>query len=73
VWDSVRDFVEVYIGSFFPNIKKWKYIDHATGVYPYQSAADLWKQGLVPSFDNKTWRLRCGPDGKICYEVNVRS
>jgi hypothetical protein len=68
VWDSVRDSVWAYTGSLFPNIKKWKYIKHRKGEYPYQPAVDLWKQGLVPSFDGKTWRLHGGPKAEILWE-----
>ena len=79
VWDSVRDSVRAlvrdsvrdsvwasvgaYIGSFFPKIKKWKYIDYkkepfnSIKGYPFQSAVGLWKMGLVPSYDGKMWRL----------------
>jgi len=57
-----------YMGSLFPNIKKWKYISHKKGVYPYQSCVDLWNMGLVPSFDGKTWRLHGGKDSGILYE-----
>ena len=61
VWNSVG----AYIGSLFPAIKKWKYIDHRRGHYPFQPAVDLWKIGLVPSFDGKVWRLHGGKKGKI--------
>ena len=55
---SVRASVGAYIGTLFPNIKKWKYTDNIKTVgYPFQSAADLWKMGLVPSYDGKTSRL----------------
>ena len=65
VWDSVRgsvrasvgDSVWAYVSSLFPNIKKWKYIDHKEGVHPFKSCIDLWKGGYVPSFDGKVWRL----------------
>jgi hypothetical protein len=61
VWASVRasvgDSVWAYISSLFPNIKKWKYINHEDGVNPFQSCIDLWRGGYVPSFDGKTWRL----------------
>ncbi|MCK5017504.1 MAG: hypothetical protein KAS32_10595 [Candidatus Peribacteraceae bacterium] len=60
VWDSVRDSVWdsmwAYWGSFFI-LEKWRYIEHAKGVYPYQSIVDLWHKGIVPSFDGKIWRL----------------
>jgi len=72
VWDSVRDSVwasvRAYIGSFF-QIEKWQYIDHEPWKYPFQAAVDLWKIGLVPSFDGNTWRLHGGPDGKIMFEM----
>ena len=61
-WDSARnsvwDSVWAYIGSLFPNIKKWKYTENIkVKGYPFQSAVDLWKMGLVPSYDGKVWRL----------------
>lgn len=75
-WASVRDSVEAsvgdsvraYIGSLFPCIEGWKYIDHAPGEYPYQPAADLWRAGLVPSYDGKAWRLHAGEKAEIVYE-----
>ena len=57
VWDSVRDSVRVYISSFF-NIKY---------EYDFSSGVRLWKAGLVPSFDGKTWRLHTGKNAKIVY------
>ena len=75
VWDSVmasamasvRDSVWAYASSLFPNIKKWKYINHKEGVNPFQSGIDLWKGGYVPSFDGKTWRLHT-KDGIVWKE-----
>jgi hypothetical protein len=71
VWASVRDSVwasvEAYIGSLFSNIKRWKYVKNRRGEYPFQSAVDLWKQGLVASFDKTTWRLHGGPEGRILF------
>jgi len=64
VWDSVW----VYMSSFFPNVKKWKYVDHAPGVNPFQSGVDLWKMGLVPSCDGTIWRLHGGPDGGVLWQ-----
>ena len=66
VWDSVRDSVGhsvwdsvwAYIGSLFPK----------PNVYLFQPAVDLWKQGLVPSYDGKIWRLHGGIRGEILYE-----
>ena len=64
VWDSVL----AYIGSLFPNIQRWKYATHEPGVCPFQSGADLWRRGLVPSFDGKTWRLHAGEKAEIVWE-----
>jgi len=69
VRDSVWDSVWTYIGSLFPNIKKWKYIKHKRGEYPFQPAVDLWKRGFVPSYDGETWRLHSGKNAKIVYEM----
>ena len=68
VWDSVRASVGAYISSLFPNIKKWKDIDHEEGVNPFQPCIDLWNREFVPSFDGKTWRLHQGKDAKVVYE-----
>jgi hypothetical protein len=51
----------------FPNITKWKNAPEIKG-YPYQSCVDLWKIGLVPTFDGTIWRLHGGPTGKILWE-----
>ena len=72
VGDSVWDSVWAYIGSLFPNIKKWKYIYHKEGVYPYQSAVDLWYSGFVPSFDGKIWRLHSGRKAKVVFEISKK-
>jgi hypothetical protein len=69
IWVSVCNSVGAYISSIFPNIKKWEGIDHEEGVNPFQSGIDLWKRGLVPSFDGiNTWRLHAGKDAKVVYE-----
>ena len=73
VWASVRDSawdsIWAYIGWIFsPVIKKWKYIKHKEGIYPFQPAVDLWKLGLVPSFDGELWRLHGGKNTKILWE-----
>lgn len=70
VRDSVRNSVGAYISSGFPNIKKWKYIDHEEGINPFQSGIDLWNDNLVPSFDGKTWRLHSGPKAEIVFEIS---
>ena len=69
VGDSVWASVGAYIGSFFPNIKAWKHINHKKGIYPYQPCVDLWKQGLVSSYNNKSWRLHGGPSAKVLYKT----
>jgi hypothetical protein len=69
VWASVRASVYTYIGHFFPNITKWKYIEHKEGEYPYQSCVDLWMRGFVPSFDGKIWRLHAGANAKVVYTL----
>jgi hypothetical protein len=68
---SVRGSIWAYISSLFPAITTWKYIAHDEGVNPFQPAIDLWKQGLVPSFDGKMWRLHGGEEAKILYEMEV--
>jgi len=73
VWASVRASVRAYTGSLFPNIKKWEYINHKKGEYPLQPVVDLWKQGLVPSFDGKTWRLHGKEDAEILLEISSGS
>jgi len=72
VWDSVGDSVRAYIGSFFPNIAKWLYIEHKLGEYPFQAAVDLWKQGLIPSFDGETWRIHGGEKAEVLYHVPAK-
>ena len=77
VWDSVRasvwDSVWAYIGSLFPNIKAWKYAPTNMQGYPYQPCVDLWKKGIVPSFDGKTWRLHTNIDARIAYEISAKN
>jgi hypothetical protein len=66
---SVRDFIYAYISSLFPNIKKWKYIEHKEGVNPFQAGIDLWHMGLVPSFDGEVWRLHKGEKAEVVLEI----
>ena len=67
VGDSVGDSVWAYTSDFF-DIPEYKYIKHKKGVNPYQSCIDLYKRGLVPSFDGTKWRLHTGKDAKIIWE-----
>jgi hypothetical protein len=71
VRDSVRDSVWAYSGTFFALSRDaWKYTENIkTDEYPFQPLVRLWGQGLVPSFDGKTWRLHGGEDAKILYEI----
>jgi len=70
VGDSVWASVGAYIGSLFPLKRKdWKYTENIKCKgYPFQPAVDLWKMGLVPSFDGKTWRLHGGEKGRVVWE-----
>jgi hypothetical protein len=70
VGDSVGDSFGAYISSLFPNIKKWKGINHADGVNPFQSGIDLWMMGLIPSFDGKVWRLHKGEKMDVVLEIS---
>jgi len=69
VWDSVRysvrNSVWAYMSSLFPNIKQY----HEPGTNPFQSCIDLWKSGLVPSYDGGMWRLHSGEAAKIIYKI----
>lgn len=69
VGDSVWASFRAYISSLFPNIKKWKYIEHKKGKNPFQPCIDLWRTGFVPSFDGKTWKLHSGEEAKIVYQL----
>jgi len=70
--DSVWDGVRAYISSLFPNIKKWKYINHEEGKNPFQPCIDLWHRGFVlsysPTYDGYRWRLHSGKNADIVYE-----
>ncbi|TRZ48336.1 MAG: hypothetical protein D4S01_10535 [Dehalococcoidia bacterium] len=66
MWDSVW----AYLSSFF-TLKNWKCIKHKQGENPFQPCIDLWMRGLVPSFDNKVWRLHGGKKGKILKEIII--
>ena len=66
VWVSVW----AYLSSFF-TLKNWKGIKHKQGENPFQPCIDLWMRGLVPSFDDKVWRLHGGKKGKILKEIII--
>ena len=58
---SVRASVRAYISSFF-NIE----YEH-----DFSALVDLWHDGLVPSFDGKTWRLHSGKNADIVFKSEV--
>jgi len=57
-WDATRVSVWAYFSSFFAIEYK----------FDFSSAVKLWEAGLVPSFDDKTWRLHSGTNADIVYE-----
>ncbi|MHB8361968.1 MAG: hypothetical protein ACYDDC_09255 [Thermoplasmataceae archaeon] len=67
-WDSVGTSVwasiYAYIGSLFPGITTWKYMDAGSG-YPFQSAVDLWKRGFVPVRYQGKWHLYGWRNGNV--------
>lgn len=75
VWDSfvgsLWDSVKAYTGSLFPNVTTWKYVDHKPGEYPFAPASDLWRMGLVPTFDGTLWRLHAGPDANVVWRGDI--
>jgi len=68
VWASVGAFMWAYVSSLFPNVKKWKGFNHEPGANPFQSSIDLWRMGLVPSFDGKIWRLHGGSNSGVLWQ-----
>jgi len=75
VKDSVFDVCSAYTGYLFePVVEKWKSCpgeDEGLNDYPFQSAVELWKEGLVPSFDGKVWRLHGGYKADILWEGEI--
>ena len=65
VWDSVRAYVRAYVrasmwayvGYLFQGINPWKYVEHVPGVYPFQSAVNLWHRGFIPVRVGDKWGL----------------
>ena len=74
VGDSVWDSVWGYTGSlFYLRRSQWKYTEKIKiKGYPFQCVVDLWKQGLVPSFDGSKWRLHSGKKAKIVFEISQK-
>jgi hypothetical protein len=80
VWASVRASVGAYMGTLFPKVKEWKYIDYRKkpfnkmkGKYPFYPAVYLWKRGLVPSFGGEKWRLHGYKDARVLWEGKINS
>lgn len=73
VGDSVWDSVWGYIGSlFYLKRTQWKYTNNIkTKSYPFQPVVDLWKQGLVPSFDGTFWRLHSGKKAEVVFKIRA--
>ncbi len=66
VWTSVRASVRASVGaSVTAYISSFFDIDYK---FDFSSAVKLWNDGLVPSFDDKTWRLHTGKDARVVYE-----
>ena len=63
VWESVWG----YIGSLFPNVKKWKHTDKDN---PWNCIRTLWLDGYVPSYDGKVWKLHTGKKAKVVFEIS---
>lgn len=67
VWDEVWDKVW---GEAWGEV--WESVWASVGAYvsslshDYQPAVDLWRQGLVPSYDGKVWRLHVLWEGGEC-------
>jgi len=70
VGNSVEDSVWVYYGSFFI-LPVWKYVKHPRGKYPFTPCVQLWKLGLVPSFDDKIWRLHAHEDARVVFQITA--
>jgi len=68
VGDSVWNSVRAYVSSLFPNVKKWEGFNHEPGANPFQSSIDLWRMGLVPSYDGTIWRLHGGSNSSILWQ-----
>jgi len=74
VWASAWASAWAYAGSFF-NLPRdsWEYTEKIdTKKYPFQPLVNLWEMGIVPSFDDTTWRLHAGKDAKIIFEISQK-
>jgi len=75
VGDSVRASVWASVGAQIGSLFRlpraaWKNTNKIkTKGYPFQPAVDLWRLGLVPSFDGTTWHLHGGPSGLALFSI----
>ncbi len=69
IGDSVGDGFYAYVAGYFTAVKDWEYYKGNTEGYPYQSTAELWAHGMMPSFDGTYWRLSSGPDAAVVLEL----
>jgi hypothetical protein len=60
VWESVGASVWAYTGSLFD-----------LEDYPFKPAADLWRAGIVPSYDGDKWRLHAGKNAGVMWEGRI--
>ena len=67
VGDSIWASVWAYTGSLF-TLPSWKYTSNPN---PWAPLRELWINGLVPSFDGKTWRLHEGPDAQAFAQFDI--
>jgi len=66
VWASVGDSVGASVRA-----SVWAYCSSFVDIeyqYDFSSAIKLWELGLVPSYDEKVWRLHGGKGAKILWE-----
>ena len=66
VWASVGASVWASVGA-----SVWAYCSSFVDIeyqYDFSSAIKLWELGLVPSYDEKVWRLHGGKGAKILWE-----
>ena len=72
-WDSVRASVRASVGaSVWASVRAYQgsMFNIWDGSYKFHPAVDLWKRGLVASFDGKLWRLHSGKKAEIVYTWN---
>ena len=71
IWLAVRASIYAYLGSLFTYVKRWKYIKHKKGEYPFESAVELLKRGLMPIITKKKQYILSGPKFEVIYEEDI--